>query len=273
MALNSVALFFLGLLLSAFSSKHPEMAELGHRVISEVVTPIQSLVGFADRSTSHIWTSYVSLVGVKQENDELKNRLVTLEAENSRLLEFESENVRLRKLMSLSTDLEIHGVVANVIGYDPSTWVKSISIDKGTEDGVVKGQSVIEGKGVVGQIINSSRHSAKILLLNDHASAVDAIIQRTRARGVIEGSGVSLARMNYVLEREDVRIGDRVITSGFDQVFPKGLFIGVVSDVDPPSRRLFRRIEVEPAVDFLKLENVFVITSIKNEIAEAKGDS
>ncbi len=262
----SVALFFAGLLLSSFSSKHPSVANAGHMLVSEIVTPVQDLIGFVERSTQSVWEGYFALVGVRTENEELKGRLAALEAENSRLLEFESENLRLRKLMGLTEELSLEGVAANVIGYDPSTWVKAVTIDRGSDSGIAVGQSVVEGKGVVGHVVKVSRTSSKVLLLSDHASSVDSIVQRTRARGVVEGSGVRLAKMNYVLEREDVKIGDRVITSGFDGIFPKGLFVGVVSDVDPPARRLFRRIEIEPAADFAKLENVFVISKILREI-------
>ena len=184
-----------------------------------------------------------------------------LEAENSRLLEYEGENERLRVLMQLANESKVEGVAANIIGYDPSNWVQSITIDKGFEDGVNRGMSVIEGKGVVGHVISSSRKSARVLLVSDHASAIDSIIQRTRSRGILEGLGGRLARLNYVLEKEDVEIGDRIITSGLDGIYPKGLFLGIVSDIDPPARRLFHRIEIQPAVEFLKLENVFVITS------------
>lgn len=269
----SVALFFLGLLLSSFSSKHPTVANAGHILVSEIVTPVQDLIGFANRSVQSVWDGYFALVGVRTDNVELRERLSALEAENSRLLEFESENQRLRKLMGLTEELSLQGVAANVIGYDPSTWVKAITLDKGSDSGIAEGQSVVEGKGVVGHVIKVSRNSSKVLLLSDHASSVDSIVQRTRARGVVEGSGVRLARMNYVLEREDVKIGDRVITSGFDGIFPKGLFVGVVSDVDPPARRLFRRIEIEPAADFAKLENVFVISKILREIPDAVVES
>ncbi len=164
--------------------------------------------------------------------------------------------------MGLVQELKIEGIAANVIGYDPSNWVKSVTIDKGFINGIRKGMSVIEGKGVVGHVISTSRTSSRVLLVSDHASSIDAVIQRTRARGIVEGSGGRLARLSYLIEKEDVKIGDRIIASGLDGIYPKGLFIGVVTNVDPPARRLFHRIQVQPAVDFLKLENIFVVTSV-----------
>lgn len=267
---HSLALFFAGLILSSLTSKYPEVANIGHSMVSEVAYPIQSGMEAVAEGVEIFWDEYINLVGLVYENQQLTERLVALEAENSKLLEFGAENERLRKILGLTASLPITGVAANVIGYDPSTWIKAITIDKGSLDGIAEGQSVIDGRGVVGHVISTTAKSARVILLSDHSSAVDSIIQRTRARGVVVGLGLSAAQMNYILEREDVRIGDRVITSGLDGIFPKGLFVGVVTEVNPPARKLFRDVQVEPASDFTKLENVLVITKIKGEIPDVE---
>ncbi len=266
---HSLGLFLAGLILSSFSSRHPEVAQIGHAVVSEISTPVQQGIDAVGHGLNIFWDEYINLVGLVAENERLVARLSALESENSKLLEAGAENLRLRKLLGLSEALPISGIAAHVIGYDPSHWIKAVTLDKGSVDGVVEGLSVIDGRGVVGRIISVTRRSSRVILLNDHASALDAIVQRTRARGVVVGTGQRTAKMEYVPEREDVRIGDRVITSGLDGIFPKGLFVGVVTDASPPSRKLFRTIEIEPATDFSKVEDVLIVSKIKSEIPES----
>jgi len=266
---HSLLLFFAGLLLGSISSKHPVVARGGQSLVATIASPIQSGMGAVANGVEGLWDQYINLFGLVHENKQLKERLLALETENSKLLEFGAENERLKRILSLKEAAPIEGVTANVIGFDPTSWMKGIVIDKGSNQGLAKGQSVVDGKGVVGHISSVSGSSARVILMNDHASAVDAIIQRTRARGVVAGNGSRTTEMNYVLEREDVKIGDRVITSGFDGIFPKGLFVGVVTEVDPPSRKLFRRIEIEPASDLSKLESVLVVTKVSGEIPES----
>lgn len=253
-------LFCVSLFLASYSAKNKEIATVGNTIVSEFTTPVQNASLGLHNSFSGVWDSYLALVGVQQENEKLHQRLQALEAENSRLLEFQSENKRLRGLLGIIESAELKGIAASVIGSNPSPWVQSLTLDVGTSNGVQRGMAVIEAQGVVGKIINASRNSSEVLLITDHASGVDAIIQRTRARGVIEGSGRRLCRLRYVLKEEELRIGDRIISSGADGIFPKGLLIGVVSELDREKRGLFQALEVAPTVDFSRLENVLVLT-------------
>jgi rod shape-determining protein MreC len=270
---HALGLFLAGLILSSFSSRHPEVAQIGHSLVSEISTPVQQGIDGIGHGLSGFWDEYINLVGLVAENESLRGRLSALESENSKLLEAGAENLRLRQLLRLSEVLPISGIAAHVIGYDPSTWIKAVTLDKGLVDGVVEGASVIDGRGVVGRIISVTRRSSRVILLSDHASAVDAVAQRTRARGVVMGTGQRTAKMEYVSEREDVRIGDRIITSGLDGIFPKGLFVGVVTDVSPPSRKLFRLIDIEPATDFSKIEDVLILSQVNSEITESALDA
>ncbi|RMD84815.1 MAG: rod shape-determining protein MreC, partial [Candidatus Dadabacteria bacterium] len=249
-------LFFASLVLSSYSSKHPETAQYGSQIVSSIVAPVEAVFGSVERALFSAWDKYVNLVNVKRENQLLKKRINALEAQNSRLLEFKHENERLRAIVGMKESFSLKGVVANVIGYDPSKWVRSVTVDKGTLSGIQRGMPVVDGKGVVGHVTAVSRNSSRVLLVIDHASAIDAIVQRNRARGVVEGVGRGKAKMSYVLSSEDIKIGDRIITSGAGGMYPKGLLIGVVVDVARDSRRLFQKIIVAPAVNFSKLENV-----------------
>jgi rod shape-determining protein MreC len=105
-----------------------------------------------------------------------------------------------------------------------------------------------------------------VLLITDHGSAVDAIVQASRARGVVGGAGARFCEMRYVLPDQEVRVGDRVITSGMDLVFPKGLLIGIVSEAGRRSSSMFRSVELKPAVDFAVLENVLVVTAAEAQL-------
>lgn len=254
-------LFCLALVLAAYSADHPQVAQVGTYLVRQVTTPFQELSRWSLSSVVGVWSNYLNLLEVRSENERMQQRLSALEAQNSQLLEFEKENERLRALLVLREQHGLQGVVAGIIGYNPSNWVESITIDRGSSDGLQRGMAVVERQGIVGHIINLTPHSAEVLLITDHASGVDALVQSTRARGVIEGSGGGMCKLEYVVKEEEVKVGDRVITSGMDGIFPKGLLVGIVSNLDREKRRMFQRIEVRPAVAFTKLEQVFVVTS------------
>lgn len=257
----ALVLFCVALFLTSYSAKNPRVAGVGSAVVQEALSPFQTASHGAYSWFANMWSSYIALVGMRQENAELKHRVESLEAQNASLQELAHENERLRGLLGVVSSQGVRGrVVAGVIGYDASNWVKAISIDKGTADGITVGMPVVGTAGIVGQVIAAARGSSRVLLLTDHSSGIDAIIQSSRARGVVEGLGSSNCRWRFVSTGEEVKIGDRVISSGSDGVYPKGFLIGTVSAVDDGGRGLFQNIEVDPAEDFLKLESVLVLT-------------
>ena len=151
-------------------------------------------------------------------------------------------------------------LAARVVGRDPSPWFKTIMIDKGEKYGVVKGLPVIVSEGVVGQVVNVSEQYSRVLLIIDRNSAVDALVQDSRARGMVKGNNTEQCLFRYALRKDVILTGQVIITSGLDQVFPKGLRIGVVVDVKKEDSRLFQKIVLQTCVDFDKLEEVLVIT-------------
>jgi rod shape-determining protein MreC len=185
--------------------------------------------------------------------------LAKAEMERSRYLESELARKRLQELLEVKSEVPHQLLSAQVAGLDPSGWSKTIVINRGAKDGVTKGMAVIAPGGIVGHVIKGFDWSAQVLLVIDRSSAVDALVQRTRFRGIIEGETDETCRFKYVVRKADVKIGDTVISSGLDGLFPKGLPVGTVSDIARPTSGLFQEVKVRPFVNFTKLEEVLVI--------------
>jgi len=228
------------------------------RFFLEVMAPLQrgsSAVGHAVAGT---WRSVGELMHSREENETLRQRVRELEEQVTRLGEAELENVRLRRLLDLRETLRGDVLTARVIGRDATGIARTLVVDRGEADGVVKGAAVLAPEGIVGQVFLASRHAARVLLINDHNSGVDALVQRTRARGIVEGIVDDGCGLKFVKRTEDVQVGDAVITSGLDGIFPKSLPIGHVVAVDKRGQGLFQYAEVAPRVDFSQLEEVLV---------------
>jgi rod shape-determining protein MreC len=241
------------------------------RVAISFISPFQELVTRAIRFTTDIWHNYFALVSVARENKLLREQL-NKASENSNLWhETELANVRLRNLLEFQKNIAQQVVAAEVIGKDPSTWFKTVIIDKGKADGLTKGLPVVMPQGIAGQVIEAANHYSKVMLIIDRNSAVDALVQRTRARGVIKGESTDQCRLDYVLRKKDVRIGDTIVSSGSDGVYPKGLRIGRVSEVIEHDGDIFHGVFVTPFVDFEKLEEVLVVLDVrKNDFVSRK---
>jgi len=225
----------------------------------EIVSPFQRAYFATVRAVRDLTQNYIFLVHVREENEELRRLVVELERKNAELVEMAIANERLRRFLKFKENIPKPTLPAELIGEDASSWFRTITINKGNIDGVQKGMVVVSAAGLVGHIINTSRDVSKVLLITDYNSSVDAICQESRARGIVQGKGGDLCDLNYVSRREDVTLGNRVITSGLGGRFPKGLLVGTVTKVEKKSYGVFQQVEVTPAVDFRKLEEVFVI--------------
>jgi len=182
-----------------------------------------------------------------------------LEHQNLRIAEILETDRRLAELLKFRTNFLGDAQAAMVIARDPFPAFGTVTISKGEADGVRKGMAVVSPQGVVGRILTTSAHSARVLLITDHNSGVDALVQRTRARGIVEGSLDGRCSMKYLKREEDVTVGDRIITSGLDGVFPKGLLIGEVTHVTRGTRGLLQVAEIRPAARLETLEEVLVL--------------
>ena len=154
------------------------------------------------------------------------------------------------KELKFKKNIDERVLAAEVIAKDPSPWFKTVLIDKGNHDGVEKGMAVVIPEGIAGQTTEVSAHYSKVLLIIDHNSAVDALVQRDRARGIIKGGSAGQCLFKYVLRKHDVVVDDIVVSSGLDGVFPKGLPVGYVSGVIKPKSGIFQEVTVTPYVDF-----------------------
>jgi len=169
------------------------------------------------------------------------------------------ENQRLRKLLDLQKKMDEPVIAAVVIGKDPSPWFQTILVNKGIHQGVSKGMPVVTTDGVVGLVIDAVRNYAKVMLITDPNSAVDAVIQNSRVRGIIKGGTSGYCVFDFVLRKYDIAVSEVVVTSGMDGVFPKGLPVGSVSKIVKDKSGIFQEVTVKPFVDFERLEEVLIV--------------
>ena len=210
-------------------------------------------------SVTGLWSGYVDLRAVQAENEALKQQNQDLQV---RLQETRAQAQRaesLRQLLELRQRATLNTVAAEIIAGPAQAEFRDMTIDKGSSDGVRTDMAVISPAGVVGRVILPSRRAARVQMLVDRNAAAGAMIERTRAQGVVVGEGDTL-RMEYVPGTSDVKQGDLVVTSGIDKIYPKGFVIGTVENVERGAGT-FHTIIVRPAVDFSRLEEVLVVTT------------
>ena len=208
-----------------------------------------------------IQESYITLEGYKAEIERLRQKVTELEKARNRLLEEEATNRRLRQLLEFRAQLPAGGVSASIIAASASPWFKSCLLDKGSTDGIRKGMAVVTPLGVLGRVIELAPRTAKVLLIIDPNSAVDVVVQRTRARGIVSGSLENGPILKYVKHSEDIQIGDRLVTSGLDGIFPKGMMVATVTAVRKQTLGLFQQVNVLPAVTLERTEQVLVVSA------------
>ena len=237
-----------------------------------IFSEIQRGVSTGVSGARGVWGGYVGLRNLKSENDALKRQLAAAEvaAQEQRA---QVDRVRsLEQLLELRDRSNLQTAAAEIIGAAASPDFRTVTINKGTRDGLRPDMSVIAPAGVVGRIVVPSARAAKVQLLIDRNAAVGAIVERSRAQGVIVGSGDERLRMEYVSEVFDVVAGDLIVTSGIDGIYPKGFAIGRVETVEK-SGSAYKRITVKPAVDFSALENVLVVLTPTAAREAAQGPS
>jgi rod shape-determining protein MreC len=253
-----ISVGFLLFLLSYHSENRSVWVPL-ERLVIEMAAPFQKLISRTIRSTRDIWFGYFDLVDVRRENIRLKTQIDALSIESFQYRELLATHERIQGLLQFKKTVNHPVLAAEVIGLDPTGWFKSIIIDKGEHSGVAVDMPVVDSDGVVGRIVSVSADSAKVLLLIDQNSAVDCLVQRSRARCMVKGVAQEVCKLIYLAESSDVAVGDVLVTSGLGGVYPKGLPVGQVLRVKEASGALFRDIDVLPSVDFSKLEEVLVI--------------
>ncbi len=257
--LLSSSLFLLcSLAMLSVNARHPGRVDPLGRAFLEVMAPFQRVASVVAGRIADVWTGYVELLGVERENDRMRARLHDLERRATAYRELELMNRRLKRLLALQRRLPTWAVAAEVTGRDASVWFESLTLDKGETDGLQAGMPVLAPEGVVGVISSTSPHAARVLLLSDPNSGIDVLVQRTRVRGIVSGLLEKGAVLKYVKRGEDVQVGDRIVTSGLDGIFPKGMTVGRVTRVSRKDSGLFLYAEVTAAADASRLEEVLV---------------
>ncbi|MCK5696072.1 MAG: rod shape-determining protein MreC [Desulfobacula sp.] len=233
------------------------------RLFISVTSPFQLAVTKTIYFTQNVWDTYFMAVLAVKENSELKEQLGKAIEITNRYEELELENIRLKKFVNFTSLVPDTYVAAQIVARDPSPWFKTIMIDKGAKDGLLKGSPVLVSEGIVGQLLEVAKNYSKVLLITDRNSAVDALVQNSRVRGIVKGNNEDNCSFEYALRKNEVKEGETIVSSGLDQVFPKGLKIGKILKVTKIHSQLFQDIRIETSVDFNKLEEVLVFKNGK----------
>jgi len=266
-----ILLLVFSLVLMSLRVKQRKGVDFFDALLMEFGSPFQKASTLIIKTIHGIFQEYLFLVHLQKENVMLKQKMAELQRENHQMKEMVLANERLQKLLQFREKISSTVIAAEVIGQDPSSWFKSVTINKGEKDGVRKGMAVISPKGVVGQILKTGPYHSVVLLIIDYNSAIDSIVQRTRAKTIVEGKGENRCQLKYLLRAEDIGVGDIIVTSGLSGNFPKGLMVGEILKVDKKGHGIFQYAELVPSVDLTKLEEVLVITDSSLQPPEEKG--
>ena len=230
------------------------------------VVPVQEKMTSLANSISDLTQTTQDIRELHRRNEELQGLADSLMIENVRLKEIESENETLRRLLSFTQANPTHSykaaeVKGRVIGRDPSNFLSYLIIDSGSQQEIEKGMPVVTERGLVGRITDVGSNWAKVMLIIDPSSSVNALIQSSRATGVVEGQVGESLLMKYIPQGETVNVNDIVLTSGLGGNFPQKLIIGQVTAVHQRDIEMFQQADIRPTVDFNNLEIVLVITN------------
>jgi rod shape-determining protein MreC len=262
----------LGLAVQVKRSGEAENTRLIRIWAVDSITPFERLLVWAQNSGNNLWHSYFYLRGVRAENRQLKEQIEQMRLEQVRLSEDAEQAHRLQSLLAFKEQTIAKTVPAQVIGSSGSDLSRSIYIDKGSNDGVGLDMAVITAGGIVGKVLRVYPSTALVLMINDQTSGVGAMLEKSRLQGVLRGTANGAVILERVMSDEQVTPGEKVLSSGGDQIFPKGLPVGTVTKVSP-GREMFLNIEVKPAADLSRLEEVLVITEKQeqNPVADTGG--
>ncbi|HOX45573.1 MAG TPA: rod shape-determining protein MreC [Myxococcota bacterium] len=259
--LAALGLSLFALLLLAAQLRAPHEQNWIDRVVLWLTAPLQKAVGWSLEGGASLWRSYVWLVDVEEENARLRTELAALRNTLTDQRTLLAENERLRELTRMRSQLGALPVTgARVIGLGTSPVSRVVRIDAGASEGVQVGDAVVAGGGLVGRVSGVSGGWAEVLLLVDSRAAVDVVVERSRARGIVRGRGdLRGVDVDHLVRTADVQVGDELVTSGLGGTYPSGLRVGTVLSVTTPMVGVFRDAELTPAVDFALLEELLVV--------------
>lgn len=230
------------------------------RQVISILAPVYRLANSVYSPFKKGWNYITSFNEMRDENIRLREENRRLKSELSKRKTDRQENIRLKKLIGFQSDSGFKTIPARVIGRTPSRWQAIVIIDKGREQGIRKNMPVVVAEGVVGQVVLVGKNAANVLLLSDDKSGIGVEVKRTGLLGVVEGRIDGELRLKFIPKDADIRVGDRLLTSGIGQVYPRKLMVGRVAQVKEDQYGMEKTIIVKPAVNFSKLEEVLVIT-------------
>lgn len=250
---------FAALIFYSLNIPHKLSANFVERGVMMLFAPVMKPAARVSGFIEDVRDNYLNLVGVRQENLQLRDEVKGLNTRIVAAAETALANQRLEKLLGMKGTIKAPTLTVSVVGEDLSSWFKTLVIDQGSSSGIVEGMAVVAAGGVVGQIVKVAPTTSRVLLLTDHSSGISATIQRSRARGVVKGKGDGLCSLEFTTREEDVKVGDMVITSGIGGVFLKGIPIGEVTMVKRGEYGIFQTVTIRPLVNLSHLEEALVV--------------
>ena len=238
-----------------------EEASLFQSMMMEVAGPIQGSITEGREAFSGFFDHYVFLSAVSEQNNKLKNELSNLQSEVFRLQQLEKENLRLKELLGFGEDLNYRKVLAQVVAWDSSGQYRMLRVNKGSRHGIRTNASVVTASGLVGHVYRVGTDYSDVLTILDPNSRVDVLVDSTRSYGILEGYTQFRGLMKYVPRSEPITLNDIVITAGLGDIYPKGIKVGAISRIERESYGITQVIEITPAVDFQRLEELVVLVN------------
>jgi rod shape-determining protein MreC len=250
----------LQVLLLAAQIKREQQVRLIRVWAVELVSPLQRIAAWSINGAAHGWGGYVGLRTAQKENDSMRAELDRLKVRNAELEGRALEANRLEALLNFhNSHTETPMIAAHVIGGSPDSGTQMVNIDRGSRDGIRRDMGVITPDGVVGKIFAVYPDISQVLLIGDKESGVGALLSDTRTQGPVKGTGEPLLSLDYISNDEKVTVGEAILTSGQDRIFPKDLPVGTIVDFVSDPKTPFMRIRVKPAARLDRLEEVLVL--------------
>jgi rod shape-determining protein MreC len=236
----------------------------------DAITPLERVIVRLQDGADNLWHNYFFLRGVRAENRQLKEQIQQMRLEQVRLNEDAAQAHRLQSLLAFKESVVLKTVAAQVIGSSGSDLSRSIYIDKGSNQGIAPDMPVITAAGIVGKVLRTYPSTSLVLMINDQSSGVGVLTEKSRLQGVLRGTSDGELVLERVMSDEQVAPGETVLSSGGDQIFPKGFPVGTITKVSP-GKELFLNIKVHPAADLSRLEEVLVLTEKQERQVAAEG--
>ncbi|MGM0576990.1 MAG: rod shape-determining protein MreC [Myxococcota bacterium] len=273
----SFAALVVPLFLLYVHGRSPRNTTVVEYALLRLTSPVELAASHMLEGVADVWSGYVALVDLEQENEKLQREVQVLTGEALRAKELEYENQRLRELLEFKRGRKaLETVASHVIGQDVSPYARvvRIAIDVGEEDGVREGMPVVAAEGLVGRVKQVAGRYAEVMLTVDARSSVNVRVAGKGVTGSLEGTGAAdayMARLLYLNKAEPLEVGDTLVTSGHDKVFPPGIEVGYIRSLEERQRGLYYELQVAPAVNFSTLEEVMVVVGASAEEPVAEG--